>query len=127
MLPSHSVAGSRGLTVFEVVVGASALAIVALGLLAWMGPGSETEKSDEAVRTASTIGNAVDTWQKDNGQNCPTISQLQHERYLSLSARAEDPWGNRFRIVCEGATVMVTSAGKDHEPRTPDDVEVPIS
>ncbi len=111
----------RGVTLFEVGAVGS---IVAVGLAAaaiWLGPRAHAEQTDEAIRSAVPIRRALEAWQDDNAGTCPSITQLVHEQYLSPKTSVEDPWGNRFRIVCDG-TSEVVSPGIDRELGTADDV-----
>ncbi|HEX4478104.1 MAG TPA: hypothetical protein VH142_23630 [Polyangiaceae bacterium] len=55
---------------------------------------------------------------------CPTISTLADEGRLTESARTDDAWGNRFRIVCIGSAVRVESAGPDQRSGTSDDLRI---
>ncbi|MCP5065215.1 MAG: hypothetical protein GY946_01500, partial [bacterium] len=77
---------------------------------------------------AQRVLNAAEEWKKtedvEGGDGCPTLSQLQHERFLSREASTEDPWGNRFRIKCS-EQVSVRSAGPDGKAGTSDDVRIP--
>jgi len=111
----------RGVTLFEVGAVGSIVAVGVAAAALWLGPHAHAEQTDEAVRNAMAIRHALQTWQEDNGQACPSVSQLVYERYLSPTANVEDPWGNRFRILCEDVSEVV-SPGVDGEPGTSDDV-----
>jgi hypothetical protein len=52
------------------------------------------------------------------------LSQLEEEGFLSHDTRADDAWGNRFRIRCEDDQIVVTSAGPDGTPNSADDIRV---
>lgn len=80
----------------------------------------------ESVRTdALAVRSAVELYvaQRPNGP-CPTMADLTRERILSASTRTDDPWGEPFRIVCNGEHIDVGSTGPDLTPGTDDDVRL---
>lgn len=125
-LRSASRAACRGVTLVEAAAVAASVAVVAGGLALWLAPQADAENQEAALATGATISGAVQQWQQEGASGCPTITQLQHERYLSRSASTEDPWGARFRIKCTDNGVEVTSPGRDGKRGTSDDVRLPI-
>ena len=90
--------------------------------------GSDDDLADQdtAQLSATRILEATQSWSEENeGQGCPSVSQLVEEEHLSKKARTDDPWGGRFRVVCEGDTIVIRSPGRDGKLGTPDDVRVP--
>jgi hypothetical protein len=73
---------------------------------------------------ARRVLSAAEGWQSEHSDGCPTISQLVEDGQLDGESRTDDAWGNRFRIVCEGAQTSVHSAGPDGRPGTADDMNV---
>jgi hypothetical protein len=72
---------------------------------------------------ARVILDAAVNWRRQNALlGCPTISQLIQDRFLTKSARADDPWGRRYRIRCSADEVHVESLGKDGVPASDDDI-----
>ena len=119
--PAH-----RGVTVVEAGIAAALIAVVSGGaLMLFRGPDSAAQKQ-AALDDATVIRQAVQSWQGKGTRGCPTLSQLEHEQYLNASARTADPWGARFRVVCEQDTVVITSPGPDGKPGTRDDVRLAV-
>ena len=119
----------RGVTTVELAAGVGVIALVATAS-AWFLSSSRAQKdSDTAVTSAQRVLNAAEEWKKTEGaegsEGCPTLSQLQHERFLSREAPVEDPWGNRFKIQCSVEDLSVRSAGPDQKTGTSDDVRIP--
>lgn len=99
---------------------AAAALVVAVGVAAHASTNAE---ADRAAQAARKILHAADTYAAGSAQaGCPTISELIESRTLDDADRTEDAWGNRFRIVCEGAAPRVVSAGPDGHLGTADDV-----
>jgi general secretion pathway protein G len=87
----------------------------------------DTSSMDDAVRTATHIRNAAQSFRAEHEQDagCPSLSQLMHEKFLEDQARTDDPWGQRFRLECSKDEVTVMSPGRDGKLRTDDDIRVP--
>ena len=115
---------SRGVTPI-----AAALAVFALGASAsglwWAQNASAAKDAQSSSRSdASQIAMAADTFHSEHGEGCPTLSQLEEEGFLSRDTRADDAWGNRFRVRCNDDQIVVTSAGPDGVPDNADDLRV---
>jgi hypothetical protein len=83
------------------------------------------DERGQAIGTGRQVLAAVESWRSQNGDTgCPTITMLVDDEALDREARTDDPWGNRFRIVCDGERTRVLSAGPDGRSGTPDDVTV---
>lgn len=82
------------------------------------------ERPGVAVDAAREVLAATEAWQTDHGDGCPTVSELIEDGRLGADARTDDVWGNRFRIICDGASTTVRSAGPDRRPGTEDDLKV---
>ena len=120
--PAH-----RGVTLVEAGLAATLVAVVAGGVMLLLRPPAAAEQDEAAARDATIIHRAARSWQSEAASGCPTPSQLQHERHLSRSARTDDPWGGRFRVICTDETIAVTSPGRDGRPDTHDDIRVPVN
>jgi hypothetical protein len=124
----HSRLSRRGVTVFELAASLSLVAVLVGGVVMLVRPGLEADKADAAMRDAIEIREAVLEWKDQEAtQGCPTISQLMHDKKLDDSARTDDPWGGRFRIECTSDDISVSSAGRDGQLGTDDDIRVPHS
>jgi hypothetical protein len=113
----------RGITRFELLLGVSVVAVVSGLVGLWtvgeqgLNPQAEAEKRGKAVLTAAS------DWKRAHAQTgCPSITQLQRDEALDKAARAEDPWGKRYRILCTSDEIQVRSAGGDGRFETPDDI-----
>jgi len=107
--------------VFEVSVLGSVLAVAATAGAIWLGPRNEAKQADEAFRDAAPLRRALEAWRDDNDRGCPSVSQLVYEKYLADDARTDDPWGSRYRVLCND-DARIVSAGPDGELGTADDL-----
>lgn len=123
----RSACRARGVTRFEVltVIGVLAGAAVAAALV--MTPRVEADRLHQAERDAVRIQKAAREWRRENGSGCPTLTQLVKDQQLTRDTRTDDPWGDRFRVICSEQDVSVSSAGRDRVPNTTDDIRVPRS
>jgi general secretion pathway protein G len=112
----------RGVTVVELGAAVAALALVGGIAAAVISPRRAANETTAAIQTAERIRKAVVDWRSENGTGCPTLSQLEYDKVLSSDARTDDPWGQRFRVLCSGDTVTVRSAGRDGKAGTRDDI-----
>ncbi len=85
-----------------------------------MGAARDGQASSRA--DAAQIQAAAKTFRTQHADGCPTLSSLQEEQFLSRNVRADDAWGNRFRISCEDGEIAVNSAGPDGKPNNLDDI-----
>lgn len=117
----------RGITWLELGLVAAAVALaVGVALLVFT-PVASARAGDSAIKDAQRIHESAETWREETPKGCPTITQLKHEHKLASDATTDDPWGQRFRIECEGDTLRVTSPGADGKRGTGDDIRVPRS
>ena len=118
-------AGQRGVTLVELVLSATVLAVIVGALALFVAPRANVREVDSTVRDAQRIRDAALEWRRDNPSGCPTISQLEHEGALARDATVDDPWGGRFRIECDDSDMKAVSAGPDGKLGAHDDVLVP--
>jgi hypothetical protein len=110
---------SRGaLTAAAALVALSAVTAVVVARAGTASPASVAEEAGHRV-----LG-AVEAWQSENPTGCPSLTVLRDAGYLSSDARTDDPWGGRFRIVCDTSAASVLSAGPDGRFGTKDDVSI---
>lgn len=117
-------AHSRGVTPL-----AAAIAVFALGAagscLWWVQNASAARDAQSSSRSdAQQIASAAATFRAEHSEGCPTVSLLEEDGFLSRDTRADDAWGNRFRLSCEGDQVVVSSAGPNAVPNDADDIHV---
>jgi general secretion pathway protein G len=118
-------AALRGVTFIEAGLVGSVVAALVTGLVLWLGPKSRTAEQDQAQRDAAVILEAAETWQeRTDSTGCPSMSTLVEEHALPRGARLDDPWGERFRIACDGSRLVVWSPGVDKRRGTADDVRL---
>lgn len=114
---------SRGLTRFEVLLAAAVLGAGALAVGAFHWSGAQARGESAARERGQVVLAAATDWKRDHlDHGCPSITLLQREALLEETARAEDPWGQRYRIRCVDSEVQVRSAGQDGRFETADDI-----
>jgi general secretion pathway protein G len=87
----------------------------------WLGGGAR-DGQESSRADAMQIQTAAKAFRAQHADGCPTLSSLQEEEFLNRNARADDAWGNRFRISCEGSELAVSSAGPDGKSNNADDI-----
>jgi prepilin-type N-terminal cleavage/methylation domain-containing protein len=122
---SNTRAAQRGVTLVELVLSATVLAVVVGAAALFFAPRANAQQIDSTVRDAQHIRDAALEWRRDNPVGCPTLSQLEHEGALDSNATVDDPWGGRFRVLCDGDDIVTASAGPDGKLGNHDDVRVP--
>lgn len=105
------------------VAAASAAALFVVSAIVVSFAGAE-EMPGQSVDAARQLLAAAEGWKSEHSDGCPTISQLVEDGKLDESDRTDDAWGNRFRIVCDGSSTSVRSAGPDRRAGTADDMKV---
>jgi hypothetical protein len=115
---------ARGVTLVELMATAALISLVAGGFALLVG-GKAEDSTEIAVKDAARIKRAADVWRTDNPSGCPSISQLLRDGQLTEASRADDPWGGRYRLMCDGGDVRVISPGVDGRLSTSDDVRYP--
>jgi hypothetical protein len=110
---------SRGALLFgAALVALSAVTAVVVAQAGTVNPAIATGDAGRRV-----LG-AVEAWQSENPEGCPSITGLAASGYLSSDARTDDFWGTRFRIVCTTGAATVRSAGPDSHFGTKDDLVI---
>lgn len=119
-------AASRGLTLVELVIVITIIgtitAAIAIGVI------KQKQKADiKATETfCSTLRQATLSWKATHpGEDCPTADQLKKEKELDATANLKDPFGNTYKIKCDGDEITVSSPGPDKKDGTEDDIIVP--
>jgi len=118
-------AASRGVTLVEVLIVLAIMAIIAGGATALVFPRLKESRVKQAVLSAGVIKTAAQAYQQlDNAgsDSCPTIKELVDSKQLDAK-KTDDPWGQPFKIHCEGDEISVVSAGADKKEGSPDDIK----
>jgi general secretion pathway protein G len=115
----------RGMTLIEIMI-----VVVIMGLIAsavGIGVFNQAKKAKEqtAQQEVRAIEHAVQLWQQDHPNGCPTVAQLQADRVLDSHSRSKDPWDNDYIISCDNGDVNVRSKGPDGQEGTDDDIPRP--
>lgn len=113
----------RGMTRFELLLATSIVGIGLVGFGGWKVYSAEAGGDDVARARGQQVLAAATDWKREHLEHgCPSITQLRSASLLEASARAEDPWGQRYRIRCSQSEVSVLSAGRDGRFETGDDI-----
>jgi len=116
----------RGVTLVEVLIVVTIIAMVAGGATVFALPRYRDAQKKSAETWARTIRAAVQNWQSTtNETSCPTVSQLVQEKHLDSGSSTLDPWGQPFQLTCAEDEVFVLSTGPDKKKGTKDDIQVP--
>ncbi|WP_437622647.1 prepilin-type N-terminal cleavage/methylation domain-containing protein [Sorangium sp. So ce1151] len=114
---------SRGVTLIEVLIVVTIMAVIAGGATLVLWPKLEAAKVRSAYTGTSVIKTAADQYQNlgAGGEACPTIQALVSAKQIDAN-RTDDPWGQPYRIKCDEGEIRVFSVGKDKKENTPDDI-----
>jgi hypothetical protein len=113
----------RGVTRLELLLFGAASAICLIGFTGWKWYTAQSGVVELARERGQVVLTAASDWKRDHlERGCPSITQLQRASLLESTARAEDPWGQRFQIRCLEGEVRVLSAGEDGRFETSDDI-----
>lgn len=119
--PARAIAASRARP-WLLAIGAVGLALVVMVVSV---PRCECGRTASHVARAETdaraLRRAAEHRQAVTG-DCPSPAELVTAGEIDPSSWLDDPWGNAYRITCEGGEVTVTSSGPDNLWDTADDV-----
>jgi len=105
------------------------VAIIAMvsGGVAFAAFRAKVEADKKHTKTsAQSLFHVVEAWRSMNtSSECPSLDQLLEANLLSEASNVEDPWGERYSIVCFDARMKVMSSGPDRKLDTDDDIHVP--
>jgi general secretion pathway protein G len=118
-------AAARGVTLVEVLIVVAIMALIAGGVSFLILP----KYKDAQIKTATTDARnirqvATQYMALRSGAECPSVQTLIAEKELDSSGNTEDPWGQAYKIVCEGDDISVSSPGPDKQEGTEDDIMV---
>ncbi len=116
----------RGVTLIEMLIVVAIMAIVAGGVAVAAIKYWNTARLKTAATGARTVRSAVKGyWVTHENSHCPTVTELMSDGQLDEDSPTRDPWGNDWKIECEGEHVLVQSFGPDGKRDTEDDIRVP--
>lgn len=118
---------SRGLTLIEILVVLSIVALITGGIALVVMRHLETARIDTTRTSARALREAVTMWRmRDASSECPTIETLVRMQLVDSASKTTDAWDKPFAIECsEQGDVTITSAGPDRKLGSPDDIRVP--
>ena len=117
-------AASRGVTLVEVLIVVAIMAIIAGGATLLVFPQFNKARVKLAVEGARTIKQAADLYLNLNSTSdaCPTIQDLVSAKAID-GKKVDDPWGQPYKIQCNGGDMTVSSTGADRKEGTQDDLK----
>ena len=120
-------AAERGMTLIEIMIVVSIIAMVAAGVAVVAIPKMKEAQVKAAETGARTIRNAVSQWQLSENEysECPNVSQLIQDKQLDSGQTTVDPWGEEYEITCADDEVVVSSKGPDKKKGSKDDIVIP--
>jgi len=115
--------GARGVTLVEVMIVVTILAVISGGAVLLAFPMLNEAKVKTAVTGCSTVKQAAELYQNLEGaaDQCPTIQDLVTSKKLDAH-KTDDPWNLPYKIMCTEGDIRVISFGKDRKEGTPDDI-----
>lgn len=128
--PKYSVvrrAAERGMTLIEIMIVVSIIAMVAAGVAVVAIPKMKDAQIKSAETGARTIRNAVSQWQLAENEygECPNVTQLVQDKQLDAGQTTVDPWGEEYEVSCADDEVVVSSKGPDKKKGSKDDIVIP--
>jgi len=121
-----SVSRQRGVTLFEVLIVVSILALIAgsvgVAAIAYF----DRAKRRMAESNGARIRLAVQAWWIEHARSeCPGVDDLISGRGLDRNSPREDPWGTVWGVECANDDATIVSAGRDRKLGTEDDIRIP--
>lgn len=110
---------TQAMTLIEIMVVLVIIGMIAGGVAVAVIPRLGEARIESARNDALRIAAAVEGYMLDNS-DCPSVEDLVEDKQIKKAVK--DPWGNGFKIECDGDNVTVTSAGKDEQFGSEDDV-----
>jgi general secretion pathway protein G len=119
-------ASQRGLSLIEIMIVITIIAMVSAGVAVYAFKLYEDAKKRQAETDAGTVRQAVQTYiALESANACPSMIELVDGQVLDEGKNEQDPWGKDYLIACEGPRVWVKSLGPDGQEGTEDDIVVP--
>lgn len=116
-------AGSRGMTLIEILVVLAIIGLIMGGIAIVAGNAFQGAQGDTAKNEVIKTVGLVEMYQLKKKGKCPT--SMDDLKKAGVLARVKpDPWGNDYKIACPGEhdAIDVSSAGPDGEFGNDDDI-----
>jgi len=116
-------AGTRGVTLVEVLIVVAIMAVISGGVTLVAFPLFKESRIKIAVQGCQTVRQAAELYQNLEGgaDQCPTMQDLVTSRKLD-GKHTEDPWGVTYKLDCSEGEIHVYSAGNNKKFGDQDDI-----
>ena len=111
----------EGMTLVEIMIVVIIMALIATGVTVAVLPALGDAKNDTARSNVGAIKQATSLLLM-RGRDCPSSVEDLISAGRLEDTDPNDPWGNPYRIQCNGTNIVVTSPGADGEFESEDDV-----
>jgi general secretion pathway protein G len=121
-LAARGTRGTRGMTLIEILVVLAIIGLIMGGVGIVLFNALEDSKTKVAAKDIANLVTSVEMYRLQKNK-CPTSAQDLKAAGI-LQKITKDPWNNHYVIKCPGehAPVDITSAGKDGQLGTDDDI-----
>jgi general secretion pathway protein G len=118
---------SRGLSLIEILVVLSIIALITSGVALVVIRHLETARIETTRTSARALREAVSLWRmRDGSSECPTIDTLVRMQLVDSASKRTDAWDKPFVIECsEQGDITIASPGPDGRLGSADDIRVP--
>jgi prepilin-type N-terminal cleavage/methylation domain-containing protein len=118
-----------GFTLFEIMITVAIIALISGGIALALLDHSNRAKVRLAGTHAEQVRGGAKMAMAEGAEGttpgCPTFESLVEHDILDEASPRKDPWGNPWRIECDGLKVTVSTNGPDRQPGTADDIRIP--
>ena len=119
-------AAARGVTLVEVLIVVAIMALIAGGVSFFVLPKLAQARVDTSCTNAKSMRQVAISYRTLRGKGeCPTINKLLEAGELDEGSATKDAWDKPFKIICDGNSTKVMSAGPDEQEGSPDDIVFP--
>src|SRR5689334_19518790 len=107
---------ARGVTLVEVLIVVSIMAVISGAAALFAVPMFKEAKIKTAATGCQTVKQAAELYMSMDaaGDTCPTIQDLVSNKRLEAS-KTDDPWGTPYKINCAEGEIHVSSSGNNRK------------